>query len=446
MTTYTSLLRLREFRALFGAQAAGVLAGSLAGLALATLVDRETGSPLLTALAVFAPTLANVLGAATAMSLADGRSPRTAVVTLQAVVALGLLAQALPGLPLVVRFALLLTMGLMTSVSGGIRTAVMVEVVGIGAYARARSLLNLSVGAMQVAGYALGAGVLAAVGPSRTFLLAAVLVAASTVTLRLGVRRHSVRAAVRPSLRQTARTNTWLARQRPLRPVLLALWVPNGLVVGCEALFVPYAGAQGGWLFMAAAVGMLGGDLVVGRFLSPAARRRVGPWLRLQLAVPFLLFALAPGLPLAMALAAVACVGYAATLPLQERLLALTPDAVRGQVQGVEQAGRMTCQGLGAVLAGTIAEVVPVGTAMSVMAALSVLVTLTVMPGVARAGSAPRGVLEQDQLGCVGQPAGRDRHLDVDDPDAGAGQPRHEPGQVVHRVQPLDEAGRHDQG
>ena len=405
MTTYSSLLRLREFRALFGAQAAVVLSSSLAGLALAVLVDRETGSPLLTALAVFAPTLANVLGAATAMSLADGRSPRAAVVTLQSFAVLVLLVQALPDLPLGARFGLLLLMGLAGSVGAGIRTAVMSEVVGVEAYARARSLLNLAVGATQVAGYALGAGVLAAVGVARTFLLAAALVALSTVLVRLGTRQHSARPAVRPSLRQTARTNAWLLRQRDLRPVLLALWVPNGLVVGCEALFVPYAGDRGGWLFMSAAVGMLAGDLVVGRVLPPSARARVGPWLRLQLAVPFLCFALQPGLSVAMLLAAVACVGYAATLPLQERLLVLTPDRVRGQVQGVEQAGRMTCQGLGAILAGTLAEVLPVGIAMATVAALSVLVTLAVMPGVARSGrSAPPGLAPVSAPGSGGTP------------------------------------------
>jgi predicted MFS family arabinose efflux permease len=441
VTTYSALLRDREFRALFAAQGAGVLAGSLAGLALATLVNRATGSPLLTALAVFAPVLANVLGAATAMSLADGRSPRTTINLLQCTTAAGLLVQALPGLPLGARFALLLLMGLLNSVSGGIRVALMSEVVGVEAYARARSLLNLCVGTCQVGGYALGAGVLVALGPSRTFLVAAGLILLSTLTIRLGVRRHSVRATVRPSLRQTARTNVWLARQRPLRPVLVALWVPNGLVVGCEAMFVPYAGDQGGWLLMAAAAGMFTGDLVVGRVLSPAARRRVGPWLRLQLAVPFLLFALTPGLPVAMLLSALACAGYAATLPLQELLLTLTPERVRGQVQGVDQAARGTCQGLGAVLAGTIAEVVPVGTAMAVMAGLSVLVTLAVMPGIARAS---RSALEQDELGGVGEPSGLAGELDMDDRDAveGSDEP-HQVRGLGKRPDPVAQVRRH---
>src|SRR3954452_12700041 len=107
MTTYADLLRDREYRALFLSQAGMVLAGSMSSLALATLVNRETGSPLLTAMAMFAPMLANVLGASTAMSLADGRSPRRTLVALHALSVTGTLAQALPGLPLLARFALL---------------------------------------------------------------------------------------------------------------------------------------------------------------------------------------------------------------------------------------------------------------------------------------------------------------------------------------------------
>ena len=74
--TYTTLLRNREMRALFTGFAALVAGSSLGGLALATLVDAETGSPLLTALSLFGPTLANVLGASTLMSLADSARPR----------------------------------------------------------------------------------------------------------------------------------------------------------------------------------------------------------------------------------------------------------------------------------------------------------------------------------------------------------------------------------
>lgn len=69
-------------------------------------------------------------------------------------------------------------------------------------------------------------------------------------------------------------------------------------------------------------------------------------------------------------------VGFAATLPLQERLLALTPDAARGQAQGVESAGRIAWQGVGAALAGALAQLVGARWAIGALAALSLLVTV----------------------------------------------------------------------
>ena len=117
------------------------------------------------------------------------------------------------------------------------------------------------------------------------------------------------------------------------------MWVPNGLIVGCEALFVPFAGERAGYLFAVTAAGMLLGDIVVGRFLAVALRDRlIGP-LRLLLAVPYLAFFLVPSLPYAAALAFVASVGYSASLPLQERLVTHTDGQARGQVFGLQGTG-----------------------------------------------------------------------------------------------------------
>ena len=71
-----------------------------------------------------------------------------------------------------------------------------------------------------------------------------------------------------------------------LRPVYLALWVPNGLVVGCEALIVPFAGDGAGFLFAATAVGMLVGDVLMGRLVPPQWRDRLVEPARFLLAVP----------------------------------------------------------------------------------------------------------------------------------------------------------------
>lgn len=262
-TTCTALLRDREMRSLFVGFAALVVGSSLGGLALATLVDRETGSPLLTALSLFGPTLANVVGASTVMSLADSARPRRVLVRSQLLGALLVAGQLVPGIPLWSRFVLVVALGLVMSVAAGVRLGLVSEVVGDEQYAAARSLMNVATGSMQIVGFAAGAVLLRWFDPYELFAIDATLIALSALVIGTGVREHSTRPVSRPSLRQTVTTNAWLLRQRTLRPLLICLWVPNGLIVGCEALFVPYAGDRAGFLFVADALGMLAGDLAM---------------------------------------------------------------------------------------------------------------------------------------------------------------------------------------
>ncbi|KAB8163818.1 hypothetical protein FH609_019395 [Streptomyces sp. 3MP-14] len=153
--------------------------------------------------------------------------------------------------------------------------------------------------------------------------------------------------------------------------------MPNGLIVGCEALFVPYT-PGGAWaLFAAGAVGMAVGDVTAGRLLSPAARARAVTPLRLLLAAPFALFLLQPPLALAALVVAVASVGFGAGLLVQERLLALTPAERHGQALGLHSAGMLTCQALGATLAGAVASALSPTTTMALLAVASTAVTLS---------------------------------------------------------------------
>jgi hypothetical protein len=92
-----------------------------------------------------------------------------------------------------------------------------------------------------------------------------------------------------------------------IRPVLLGMWLPNGLIVGAEAMYIPYAGAAASALFIAAALGMLCGDLVVGRWVPGSWRVRLPNRLHLLLAAPHLLFLVHPPVWLAVAAVAVAC-------------------------------------------------------------------------------------------------------------------------------------------
>ena len=171
--------------------------------------------------------------------------------------------------------------------------------------------------------------------------------------MRLGLADHPPRASGRAVQRSRA-VNRLLLGSSVLRPVYLALWVPNGLVVGCEALIVPFAG-RGGYLFAATAVGMLAGDVLMGRVVPPHLRDRLVEPARLLLAVPWLLLPAGASMPLACVLAAVASVGYCASLPLQERLVSRTSADIRGHVLGLHGLGMTSMQGAGALLAGGVA-------------------------------------------------------------------------------------------
>ncbi|MGH3383315.1 MAG: MFS transporter [Nocardioidaceae bacterium] len=391
MRTYTELARHREFRALWTSTALGVAASTMSSLSLATLVHAQTGSALLTALTMFGPSLAQVVGALTLMSAADASPPRRTLSALSAVTALVLVLQAALDLPPAARIGLVLVTAYVLAIGAGVRWGLLAAVLPRDAFALGRSAMNTSVGVMQIVGFATGGILLHLMSVREIFVLAAGIACLSVPVLWRGLEEREPRRVARPGLRETWRGNRLLLRQPSTRPLLLALCVPNGLVVGCEALFVPYAGDSAAPLFVAAAVGMLTGDIVVGRLLSVSGRRRAATWLRFLLAVPFLAFALHPGVPVAALLVTVACVGYAASLAQQELLVSLTPVELSGQVLGVESSARMTCQGLGALLAGAVADAMDTGYTMALLAVASLAASAALTPALRRAAARVAG-------------------------------------------------------
>ncbi|MFD9359707.1 MFS transporter [Streptomyces sp. NPDC060031] len=379
--TYRALARTPEFTPFFVAAALRVGASTVSGLALAVLVYDRTRSPLLAALAMFGPSFTQLLGATVLLSAADRLEPRAALGRLCVLTALGTALTAAPGLPLGAAFAVLLAQGLADSLAGGVRYGLLTEILPPEDYLPGRSLLAVCAGATQIAGFAVGGVLVTALSPRGTLLAAAGLSLAAALTVRLGLRRRTPRATGRPSVAQTWRTNAFLFSDPARRTLYLAMWVPNGLVVGCESLFVPYDPAHAGLLFGCSAAGMLVGDTVAGRFLPARRRARLASPLRLLLAVPYLVFALHPGPVLAAAAVTVASVGYCAGLLMQERLVALLPDGTQGQALGLHSAGMLTAQGLCAALAGAVAQYTSASAAMTALAAASVVVTLVLERG-----------------------------------------------------------------
>ncbi|GGU89356.1 membrane protein [Streptomyces filipinensis] len=376
MPGYRSLFRTPEFTPLFLGSAAQTAAQTVGGLALGTLVYRATGSPLLSAVSMFGPSLAQVLGASFLLSGADRLPPRTALGAIALVFAAGTAVQAVPGLPVGATLGVVLVLGLVASLGGGVHWGLLNEVLDKGRYLPGRSLFNMMGGLMQIAGFATGGALLAALSPRVCLLAAAGLYLLAALVLRLGLTARPPRAAGRPSAAATWRTNALLWSSRPRRLTYLGLWLPNGMVVGCESLYVAYAPHAAGTLFACGAFGMFAGDVAVGRLLPPAVRRRLATPLLLLLAAPYLVFCARPPLPVAAVCVAVASVGFGASLLQQERLVELTPGELAGQALGLHSAGMLTLQGVSATVAGTLAQLTSPAVGMTVMAAGSVCVTL----------------------------------------------------------------------
>ncbi|MEU2878000.1 MFS transporter [Streptomyces sp. NPDC007070] len=429
MRGYRDLFRTPELTPLFLSTAAQTVAQTASGLALGTLVYRSTGSPLLSAVSMFGPSLAQVLGATLLLSGADRLPPRRTLAGISLAFAALTALLALPGLPLGAVFAVVLVQGLVASLGGGVRWGLLNEILAKdeakggtngeakggtngeakggangeanggthgganGGYLLGRSVFNMMSGIMQITGYATGGALVAALSPRVSLLLAAVLYAVAAAGVRLGLSRRTPRSSGRPSVTATWRTNAVLWRDRPRRLTYLGLWLPNGLVVGCESLYVPYAPGAAGTLFACAALGMLAGDVTVGRLLPPVVRRRAATPLLALLAAPYLLFALRPPVAVAACLVALASVGFGASLVQQERLMSLTPPGLSGHALGLHSAGMLTTQGVGAALAGTAAQLTSPAVAMTGTAAASAAVTLAlaVAPGVAPAEADRRG-------------------------------------------------------
>ncbi|OZV79745.1 MFS transporter [Micromonospora echinospora] len=415
--TFRDVFAVAEFRVIFASYGVFLIGETVKMLALSVLVYERTGSGLIAALAYVTGFLPHAFGGVFLLALADRWPPRAVIVGYE-LVRLALVAVLAIGvLPPAGMLGLVFVVGLFGPVSSAARTALLPEILHGDAYVLGRSLLTVASGGTQVVGFAVGGLLLGVVGPYGALWLTAATCALSALLVRAGLRARPGRnrsAPARPdgtgptgpartdgtgptgpartdgtgptgptrtgAVRETWRGNRELLADRRIRGLLLAQWLPGSMLVGAEAVAVPYAaglgpGASAGVLLMAGAFGMLVGDLVVGRFVPPAARERLSPWLALLLGVPVLGFLFRPGLVVAALLFAVAAAGFAYQLGLARRFLDAVPESRRGQAFGLTSTGLMTAQGLAAAGGGAVTEVTGPAVAMALAGVASLAAT-----------------------------------------------------------------------
>ncbi|MFI6551477.1 MFS transporter [Streptomyces griseus] len=372
--TYREVLAEPRFRLLFSTRTVAITADALRITTFSVLVFSSTGSALLSAVAFGIGFIPQLFGSLLLGSLADRLPPRALIAGGYALTCATALLLAVVRMPVVASLGVVALVSLATPVFHGASSRLVAQSLKGDAYVLGRSLSNIASAGAQVFGLALGGAAVAALGPRRALAVSAVLYLGCALAVRLRLPRLRAgetggtpgstgcdggadSGAVRASLRGAG----LLLRDRTVRRLMLAQWLPVAFVAGAEGLIVAYAGerrfAPGRYAVLMGClpVGMLVGDLLVGRFLRPRNRERLVVPLVALAGLPLLGFAAEPGVGVSSCLLLLSGLGYAYGLGLQRPFLDALPEDGQGQAFGLIGSGSMTLQGVGPVCLGAVA-------------------------------------------------------------------------------------------
>ncbi|NML52775.1 MFS transporter [Streptomyces sp. R302] len=391
--TYREVLAEPRFRLLFSTRAVAITADSLRITTFSVLVFATTGSSLLSALAFGIGFLPQLFGSLLLGSLADRLPPRTLIAGGYTVECAAALLLALVPMPVAASLAVVALVALVTPVFGGASSRLVAQCLEGDAYVLGRSLNNIAGSGAQLSGLALGGAAVAVLGPHRALALSAALYLGCALAIRIRLPR-SPRPPRPPRLQRgksssargeggTVRASLHsaglLLRGRTVRRLMLAQWLPPAFVAGAEGLIVAYAGGRHfapGWyavLMGCLPVGMLVGDLLVGRLLRPPVRERLVVPLTALMGLPLVGFAAEPGVGVSCCLLLLCGFGFAYGLGLQRPFLDALPHDGQGQAFGLLGSGGMTLQGVGPACFGTVAAAIGTGGAIALAGGAAVL-------------------------------------------------------------------------
>ncbi|WP_327331838.1 MFS transporter [Streptomyces anulatus] len=383
--TYREVLAEPRFRLLFSTRAVAITADALRITTFSVLVFSSTGSALLSAVAFGIGFIPQLFGSLLLGSLADRLPPRALITGGYALTCATALLLALVRMPVAASLGVVALVSLATPLFHGASSRLVAQSLEGDAYVLGRSLNNIAGAGAQLFGLALGGAAVAALGPHRALAVSAVLYLGCALAIRIRLPRLQPGefggtpggdgGAVRASLRGAG----LLLRGRTVRRLMLAQWLPVALVAGAEGIIVAYAGERRfapGWyavLMGCLPVGMLVGDLLVGRFLRPPTRERLVVPLVALAGLPLIGFAAEPGVGVSSCLLLLSGLGYAYGLGLQRPFLDALPQDGQGQAFGLLGSGSMTLQGVGPVCLGAVAAVIGTGGAIALAGGAAVL-------------------------------------------------------------------------
>lgn len=390
---YRAVFAVTEFRAVFAAHLLSLLGVVVSELALTVLVYDLTGSPLLSALTFALGLLPYVIGGTLFAGVADRYPARRVLVLCDLVCAACVAVMLLPTTPVAGLLALRCLVAAVAPVFTGTRMAALTDILGDGdLYVLGRSLLRIVSQSAMLIGFGVGGALLTALSPRGAIAVTVVTFLCSAALLRFGTRDRPARTGSGGGalLTESLAGARLVLGNRRVRALMLLFWLPPMFVVAPEALAAPYADGIGagpaalGLLLCAMAVGHVGAELFVGSVLRPRTRSRIVLPVAAVGLLPLVVYAVRPGLPLALAALALAGMGAAYVIGLDQWFVDAVPPELRGRAMTLLTAGLMTIQGAGMALAGLAAEFFPVHQVVAGSGIIGTVCTLLVVAEVRR--------------------------------------------------------------
>jgi MFS family permease len=364
--TFGDVVRIREFRAIWLADAQSIAGDQLARVSLAILVFARTGSSALTALVYALTYLPAIVGGAVLAGIADHFPRRGVMICCDLIRALLFGAAAIPGTPIVIMCMLIVLAVLSTSPFAAAESAIVPTILTGDRYVVGTGLRVTTGQLAQLVGFAGGGAIVGVIGPRWGLAIDAATFAVSAVLIYAFVGQRPVPQRADPrsdppywrSMLDGART---VFGDRRLRSLMLRAWLAAFYVVP-EGVAPSYVAAIGGstsvvGLVMAAdpAGSALGAGLFVRLIPDRLRARLIGP-LAFAAALPLIVCALKPGVAASIVLLVAVGVCSAFQIQASTTFMRLVPDHQRGHAFGLAQSGLIAVQGLGIAAFGVVAD------------------------------------------------------------------------------------------
>lgn len=387
-----AVFRIREFRVVWTAELVSVVGDQLARVALAVLVYGRTGSAMWAAVTYALTFLPALVGGVLLAGLADRYRRREVMIAADLLRAVLMAVMAIPQMPTWALCVLLVAVVLLGAPHTSAQGALLPAMLQGELYERGLAVRQITSQSAQLAGFAGGGLLVAALTPATALLANAVSFVLSALLVRVGV-------ADRPrpprdehgddrgtgdvrGLRRVLAGFGEIAADPRRRALVVLAWLV-GWYVTPESLAAPYASQLGagpaviGLLMAADPLGSVFGAWLFVRFVPAQTRARLVGVLASAAGVPLLLCLFRPGVALTLVLWAVSgALATAYLLQTQASFVRATPDGRRGTAIGVAASGIVAAQGVAILVGGLLADLWDPATAIAVAGLLGTVLSL----------------------------------------------------------------------